>query len=122
VFGPGLAALTQQLGPAIVRPSIAPVVEEYTICRLTRLADAAGRAVAPGSLDDRAIVELLLGEPRPLTEDARRNLLSRRFSYTEQDLAVLSWDAALVVTRRGRPGRRVPARIRQRTTARAPGV
>jgi hypothetical protein len=97
VFGPGLAALTQQLGPAIVRPSIAPVVEEYTICRLTRLADAAGRAVAPGSLDDRAIVELLLGEPRPLTEDARRNLLSRRFSYTEQDLAVLSWDAALVV-------------------------
>ena len=97
VFGPALAALTQQLGPAIVRPRIAPVVEEYTICRLTRLADAADRTVSPASLDDRAIVELLLGEPRPLTEDARRNLLSRRFSYTEQDLAVLSWDAALVV-------------------------
>jgi hypothetical protein len=72
-------------------------VEDYTICRLTRLCDSAGASVPPSGLDDRALVELLLGEPRVLTEDARRNLLSRRFSYTEQDLAVLSWDAALVV-------------------------
>jgi hypothetical protein len=72
-------------------------VEDYTICRLTRLCDGAGASVPPSGLDDRALVELLLGEPRVLTEDARRNLLSRRFSYTEQDLAVLSWDAALVV-------------------------
>jgi hypothetical protein len=72
-------------------------VEDYTICRLTRLCDGAGASVPPSALDDRALVELLLGEPRVLTEDARRNLLSRRFSYTEQDLTVLSWDAALVV-------------------------
>jgi hypothetical protein len=97
VFDPALTALTHQLQTAIVRPAVAPVTEDYTICRLTRLADASGSAVAPGALDDRALVELLLGEPRALTEDARRNLLSRRFSYTEQDLAVLSWDAALVV-------------------------
>jgi hypothetical protein len=97
VFGPALSALTLQLQPAIVRPAVAPVVEDYTICRLTRLADGAGASVPPSGLDDRALVELLLGEPRVLTEDARRNLLSRRFSYTEQDLAVLSWDAALVV-------------------------
>ena len=97
VFGPALSALTHQLQPAIVRPAVAPVVEDYTICRLTRLCDDAGASVPPSGLDDRALVELLLGEPRVLTEDARRNLLSRRFSYTEQDLAVLSWDAALVV-------------------------
>ena len=97
VFDPALTALTHQLQTAIVRPAVAPVKEDYTICRLTRIADAAGTAVSPGALDDRALVELLLGEPRALTEDARRNLLSRRFSYTEQDLAVLSWDAALVV-------------------------
>jgi hypothetical protein len=97
VFGPTLSQLTAQLAPAIVRPAIAPVAEDYTICRLTRLADARGRPVSPGALDDGALAELLLGEPRPLTDDARRHLLSRRFGYTEHDLTVLSWDAALVV-------------------------
>ncbi len=97
VFGPALALLTSQLRPAIVRPGIAPVAEDYTICRLVRLADAAGGSVPPSGLEDSALAELLLGEPRTLTEDARKHLLSRRFSYTDQDLAVLSWDAALVV-------------------------
>jgi hypothetical protein len=93
---PALSQLTSQLSPAITRPTIAPVSEDYTICRLTALRDGSGAAPL-SALDDAALVELLLGEPRALTEDARRNLLSRRFSYTEQDLAVLSWDAALVV-------------------------
>lgn len=97
VFGPALAQLTAQLRPAIVRPAIAPVAEEYTIVRLVRLCTATGDAAPTDTLDDTALVELLLGEPRTLTEDARRQLLSRRFSYTEQDLTVLSWDAALVL-------------------------
>jgi len=97
VFGPSLALLTSQLQAAIVRPAIAPVAEDYTICRLTGLRDAAGGPVTPSVLDDTVLAELLLGESRPLTEDARKYLLSRRFSYTEQDLTVLSWDAALVV-------------------------
>jgi len=97
VFGPALSQLTSQLRPAIVRPGIAPVAEDYTICRLIRLADPRGKWVSPGALDDGALAELLLGESRPLTEDARRHLLSRRFGYTEQDLTVLSWDAALVL-------------------------
>jgi hypothetical protein len=97
VFGPALSQLTSQLRPAITRPGIAPVAEDYTICRLLELHDVAGTAVPPGGLDDAALADLLLGEPRPLSEDARRSLLSRRFSYTEQDLVVLSWDAALVV-------------------------
>ena len=97
VFRPALTQLTSQLAPAITRPAIAPVSEDYTICRLTTLRDGSGAAVSPSALDDTALVELLLGEPRALTEDARRHLLSRRFSYTEGDLAVLSWDAALVV-------------------------
>ncbi|HET8836833.1 MAG TPA: hypothetical protein VFN08_19040 [Gemmatimonadales bacterium] len=97
VFGPALAQLASQLAPAITRPGIAPVSEDYTISRLTALRDAAGATALPSALDDVALVELLLDEPRALTEDARRNLLSRRFSYTEHDLAVLSWSAALVV-------------------------
>ena len=97
VFGPALSQLASQLSPAITRPAIAPVSEDYTICRLTGLREGSGAAAALSALDDVGLVELLLGEPRALTEDARRHLLSRRFSYTEHDLAVLSWDAALVV-------------------------
>ena len=97
VFGPALSQLASQLSLAITRPAIAPVSEDYTICRLTALRDASGATAVPSALDDRALAELLLGEPRVLTEDARRSLLSRRFSYTEHDLAVLSWDAALVI-------------------------
>jgi hypothetical protein len=97
IFGPALSQLVSQLSPAILRPAIAPVAEDYTICRLVRLCDASGATVAPSAIDEGALAGLLLGEPRPLSEDARRTLLSRRFSYTEQDLTVLSWDAALVV-------------------------
>jgi hypothetical protein len=97
VFGPALSQLTSQLQPAITRPGIAPVAEEYTICRLNGLVRPDGAAVPPSALDDGALGELLLGEPRTLTEEARRHLLSRRFSYTDQDLTVLSWEAALVV-------------------------
>lgn len=97
LFGPALAQLTSSLRPAVVRPGIAPVAEDYTICRLTSLRDAEGRALAPAAFDDAALVELLVGESRPLTEDTRRNLLSRRFGYTDQDLTVLSWEAALVL-------------------------
>jgi hypothetical protein len=61
------------------------------------LRDGSGAGVSPTAVDDTALAELLLGEPRALTEDARRYLLSRRFSYTEGDLTVLSWDAALVI-------------------------
>ena len=123
VFGPALSALTHQLQPAIVRPAVAPVVEDYTICRLTRLCDDAGASVPPSGLDDRALVELLLGEPRVLTEDARRNLLSRRFSYTEQDLGRAELGRRAGGRAGGRrSGRRVSARVRQRAAARAPGV
>lgn len=97
LFAPALALLTSQLRPAIVRPALAPVAEDYTICRLIKVCDAQGAAIPPSGFDDTALVELLLGEPRTLTEDARRHLLSRRFSYTDQDLTVLSWDAALVL-------------------------
>jgi hypothetical protein len=97
VFGPALSLLTSQLQPAITKPGIAPVAEDYTICRLYGMRRADGAPAAPAALDDGALAELLLGEARALTEDARRHLLSRRFSYTDQDLAVLSWDAALVV-------------------------
>lgn len=89
--------LLAAIGPAIERPIIAPVSEDYIVFRLTALRGPDGRPVAPAVLGNEALVPLLLNESRPLTDDARRDLLPFRASYTPDDLVVLSWDNALVV-------------------------
>ncbi|WP_028080835.1 hypothetical protein [Solimonas soli] len=51
--------------------------------------------------DDPALVFLLSGEQRPLSEFARRELLRQRYSYYEDDLVVLTWDRAFIYEPRG---------------------
>jgi len=46
-------------------------------------------------------VPLLSGEYRPLSEAARTDLLRQRFSYYEDDLAILTWDRAFIYEPRG---------------------
>jgi hypothetical protein len=53
--------------------------------------------VSPSVLGDEEIASALLGERRPVAPEARRHLLSPRFTYFDDDLAVLTWSAALVV-------------------------
>jgi len=92
-----LQTLARRLEPAIERPSIAPVREEYVVFRINRPLERAttgGMSLAFG--EDR-LVPLLLREHRPLSADARRELLANRFSYYEDDLVVLTWDNALIV-------------------------
>lgn len=89
--------LLQRIGDAVVRPMLAPVTEDYVVFRIGALRDATGATVPPQSLTDEHLVPLLLGESRRLSEVARRELLQHRFSYYADDLAVLTWDNALVV-------------------------
>ena len=89
--------LLERIAGAIVRPSLAPVTEEYTVLRVCALQAPDGGAFLPSSLSDEAIARLLLAEPRPISVGARQDLLSPRFSYFEDDLTVLTWSAALVV-------------------------
>jgi hypothetical protein len=48
-------------------------------------------------LTDDRLAPLLLGEQRPLARQALSGLLTHRFSYYADDLAVLTWENALVV-------------------------
>jgi hypothetical protein len=73
------------------------VTEDYVVFRVHRMEDTAGRRLTAEALTDSDVARLLIGEPRPLAEAARHELLSQRFSYFEDDLAVLTWNAALVV-------------------------
>ena len=92
-----LDSLLERMGTAVIRPGRTPVTEEYTIFRTDVLMDQDGRRLPVSALSDDAIARLLLNERRPLAPGARADLLSPRFSYYEDDLAVLAWRAALVV-------------------------
>jgi hypothetical protein len=97
IFVRHLEAVRQVLAPAVERPSVASVVEDYVVFRITRLADTAGRPLSADVLTDDHVVPLLLHERRRLSADARRELLPHRFSYYADDLTILTWDNALVV-------------------------
>jgi len=92
-----LRSLADRLSPCIERPAIARQTEDYIVYRVARLTDQQGVAILPSMLHDTLLTPLLLNDRRPLSIDAMRELLPHRFSYTSQDLAVLTWDNALIV-------------------------
>jgi hypothetical protein len=97
IFLRHLETLRSRVQPAVERPNLASVVEDYVVFRITRLTDSAGTALGTEVLTDEHLVPLLLHERRRLSPDARRDLLPHRFSYHVDDLAILTWDNALVV-------------------------
>jgi hypothetical protein len=94
-------ALRARVAPAVERPNLASVVEEYIVFRLTKLTDGNRTTLSTAVLTDTHVVPLLLRERRELSADARRELLPHRFSYYADDLTILTWDNALVVEPRG---------------------
>jgi len=89
--------LVERITPAIVRPALAPVAEDYVVFRLTRLVDALGVPLSVDALRDEDVAPLLLSERRALSAGARHELLPHRFSYYVDDLALVTWENALVV-------------------------
>lgn len=92
-----LAALRERIASAVERPGLAPVSEEYIVFRISALRDEQGTPAAVQTLSDERLAPLLLGEQRPLARQALSGLLTHRFSYYADDLAVLTWENALVV-------------------------
>lgn len=93
-----LGQISAIFAPAMLRPSASLLEEDYLI-GMVRAFDAAPRAEDLPSLID--LVPLLSGEERALSQDVRRELFRHRFSYYEDDLAVLTWDRAFVYEPRG---------------------
>ncbi len=97
LFARMLERLLGRIAPAVDRMGEAPVTEDYVVFRVHRLEGEAGARLTADALGDEDVERLLVGEARPLSATARRELLSQRFSYFEDDLAVLTWNSALVV-------------------------
>ena len=89
--------LLERLRPAVVRPAIADVTEEYIVFRAGKLCGPDGVTFDPSRLPADALARLLLNESRPLSPSALQDLLPHRFSYTAEDFVALTWESALVV-------------------------
>jgi hypothetical protein len=89
--------LLERLRPAVVRPAIAQVTEEYILFRAGKLCGRDGEIFDPSRLPADALARLLLNESRPLSLSALQDLLPHRFSYTAEDFVALTWESALVV-------------------------
>ena len=97
LFAHHLRLLAARIGPAVDRPLVAAQTEDYLVYRVARLVRPDGSTAPPELLGDEDVVPLLLDESRPLSRGARRELLPHRFSYYPDDLAILTWDNALIV-------------------------
>ena len=92
-----IQALVARLRPAIDRPDISEVVEDYSIFRIDRLERADGTRIDAQSLATSDLIPLLSTEERALSPEAQYELVSRRFSYYADDLVVITWDSTLII-------------------------
>jgi hypothetical protein len=81
------------VGPALLRPSDSELEEDYLLVMINRLNEKLNAAELMQRIDP---VPLLTGDLQPLSPGARADLLRHTFSYFQNDLAILSWDRALI--------------------------
>jgi hypothetical protein len=88
-----LESLREQVKDAFTRPNRSGLVEDYLVATVHRFSEPIP-AIALGR--DIDLVPLLSGETSPLSEGAKLDLMSRRFSYFTDDLVVLTWDRVFI--------------------------
>ena len=93
-----LDQLRAVVAPAFEKPIAAPPMEDYAL-GIVHAFDS--RPNAAELLARADLAPLLSGEQRPLSEQARADLLRQRFSYYDDDLVVLTWDRAFIYEPRG---------------------
>jgi hypothetical protein len=89
------AELTGALAPALLRQHAWEGIETYTVFFVRSFEEAATGARL---LEEAPLARLLLGEtdPVPLSASERADVLKHRFTYLENDLAVVDWNSAFV--------------------------
>lgn len=96
---PWLAHVMTFVQPHAIRPEAKPhLTEDYLIAGVRSTGEPIDmdRLVASD-----ALVTLLSGETRELSQGARSDLLKNRFSYYATDLAIITWDRAFLYEAEG---------------------
>lgn len=90
-----ITTLLETLAPAVLRPRLAGVMEDYVIFQI----DAFDPPLTPDALlreHGTTIAQLLRAEQGPISDDERADALAARLSAGTSDLAVVDWNASLV--------------------------
>ena len=88
--------LVAVIEPAITRPNIDPLSEDYLVFQIGGLLDG----LTPeefASQHGPSIARLLRSEADPLSEQEIADVLSARVAFGRKDLALIDWNAALLV-------------------------
>jgi hypothetical protein len=92
--------LLKVLDDAATYASLAPVVEDYVIFHVESLSQSLDPSQFVAS-HYRQIAQILRAESRPLSDQEVEDALSAKLSYGREDLAVIDWNAALLIDRDG---------------------
>lgn len=90
-----LERIIEAIGSAVVRPKLHEAVEDYTVLSIEQWPDDAN----PQELasDFQATLAMALeAEREPVSHEQAERTLSGRIAYTDNDLAIIDWNAAVL--------------------------
>ena len=90
-----IAGLLDTIGPAVTRPKLSEIIEDYVVFRI----DALATPLIPEELvrdHGTIIARILRAERGPVSGEEIADALSARLSAGPSDLVVVDWNAALV--------------------------
>jgi hypothetical protein len=90
--------LLKLIEPAVSKPNISGFVEDYVIFQVTEFAGKVTLAQLSTEYA-HAVAQILRAERRQLASDEVMDAISQRISYGAEDIAIVDWNAALVVDR-----------------------
>lgn len=90
--------LIRRLGDAVSKANIAPLIEDYVIYHIQSLSPAAAPAEFVKS-HRLSIAQILRSEDQPLSEQEMLDALACQISYSPDDLALIDWQATLLIGR-----------------------
>ena len=88
--------LLKLIGPALAKANISKFVEDYLIFQIESLTEPAGLEALTSEYAQE-IAQILRAESAQLSPDEVIDALSHRISYSKDDIAIIDWNAALVV-------------------------
>jgi len=94
-----LEILIRQIKPAITRPEISELVEDFYVFILEQVHEGSKGPISAESLlkhQESILAQVLHFDTEPLSKLQRRESLSRAISYYERDLVLIDWNAALI--------------------------
>jgi hypothetical protein len=89
-------ALLQVIGPAVSKSNIASFVEDYLIFQVESF-ESVVSVEELVTVHASQITKILRAESREPSQDEVKDALSQRISYGTDDIAIIDWNAALVV-------------------------